>query len=81
MIERKTISVGEAAERYGMSRSTINRLIRHRLVPSSKVLGRRLIDLAAFDRLVAGANDDPEPSPDRKGDANRDRRARLVTNG
>lgn len=49
MAERAAYSVGEIVERYGISRSTVNRLIREKLIPSSKVLGRRLIDAEGFD--------------------------------
>lgn len=53
MAERAAYSVSEIVERYGISRSTVNRLIRENLIPSSKVLGRRLIDAEGFERAVS----------------------------
>ena len=52
MTKRATYSVGEIVERYGISRSTVNRLIREGLIPSSKLLGRRLINAKGFERVV-----------------------------
>jgi len=78
MSQRRTISVAEAARRSGLSRSTINRLIRDRVIRSSKVVGRRLIDLRDFDRVIVVGVD---PSNERKWDGNRDAPRRARTSG
>ena len=66
---RAAISVREAVKRSGMSRSTIARMIRHRLIPSTRVCGRRLIDLAAFDAVILR---DGAPTMEQNRDVSRD---------
>lgn len=70
-MRRVAISVAEATAATGLSRSTIARLIRHKLLPSSKVLGRRLVDRVALEMLVREGATLP-PDPTRKRDGNRD---------
>lgn len=69
MADRAAYSVGEIVQRYGISRSTVNRLIREGLIPSSKLLGRRLIDAQGFEEAVREGIA-PRASGNRNGDAN-----------
>jgi excisionase family DNA binding protein len=57
-VEKLTVSVAEAVEATGLSRTTLNRLLAKGELPSALVGGRRLIrvsDLEAFidSRMVA----------------------------
>jgi len=51
---RRFYRVNEAVEAYRLSRSTLYKLMRAKILHSVKVSGRRLIPVEALEELVAG---------------------------
>ena len=53
-LERRALSIGEAAATSNLSRATIYRLIKDGRLATAKIGARRLVPLANLDALLAG---------------------------
>ena len=54
-LERRALSINEAAETCGLSRATLYRLIADGSLATLKVGARRLVPISAIDALLNGA--------------------------
>ena len=53
-VERRVLSIREAAKTCGLSRATLYRLIGRKKLATLKIGSRRLVPVAAIDALLSG---------------------------
>ena len=55
MLERRALSVAEAAQAVGLSRATLYRLVQQKRLATVKIGSRRLVPVSALDNLLEKA--------------------------
>jgi excisionase family DNA binding protein len=53
-VEKRALSIREAAKTCGLSRATLYRLIEQKKLATLKIGSRRLVTVAAIDTLLSG---------------------------
>jgi excisionase family DNA binding protein len=59
--EKRALRINEASALYGISRSTIYKIMAAGTLRTVKIGGRRLIPRDALEALISGAFNDPRP--------------------
>ena len=59
-VEVQTLTVEQAAQALGICRSTAYTAIKTGVIPSIRILGRRLVPKAALDEMLRSAGSKPD---------------------